>query len=31
MGHLRRRLILIGIAMAAVLSGGTVGFMLIEH
>jgi len=31
MGHLRRRLILIGIAIAAVLSGGTVGFMLIEH
>jgi voltage-gated potassium channel len=31
MGHLRRRLILIGVALALVLSGGTVGFMLIEH
>ena len=31
MGHLRRRLILIAVALALVLSGGTVGFMLIEH
>lgn len=31
MGHLRRRLILIAMALALVLSGGTVGFMLIEH
>ena len=31
MGHLRRRLILIAIALALVLSGGTIGFMLIEH
>jgi voltage-gated potassium channel len=31
MGHLRRRLLLIATAMALVLSGGTVGFMLIEH
>jgi voltage-gated potassium channel len=31
MGHLRRRLILIGTALALVLSFGTVGFMWIEH
>ena len=31
MGHLRRRLILIAIALALVLAGGTIGFMLIEH
>src|SRR5690242_4505724 len=31
MGHLRRRLILIGTALALVLSFGTVGFMSIEH
>jgi len=31
MGHLRRRLILIGSAMALVLAGGTIGFMWIEH
>src|SRR4029077_10609099 len=31
MGHLRRRLILIAIALVLVLSGGTIGFMLIEH
>ena len=31
MGHLRRRLILIAIALASVLSGGTIGFMWIEH
>ncbi len=31
MGHLRRRLILIGLALALVLSFGTVGFMSIEH
>jgi hypothetical protein len=31
MGHLRRRLILIVIALVLVLSGGTIGFMLIEH
>jgi len=31
MGHLRRRLVLIAVALALVLSGGTVGFMLIEH
>jgi len=31
MGHLRRRLILIAVALALVLAGGTVGFMSIEH
>jgi voltage-gated potassium channel len=31
MGHLRRRMALIGIALGLVLSGGTVGFMWIEH
>ena len=31
MGHLRRRLIVIAIALALVLSGGTIGFMLIER
>ena len=31
MGHLRRRLILIAIALALVLTGGTIGFVLIEH
>ena len=31
MGHLRHRLILIGIALALVLACGTIGFMLIEH
>ncbi len=31
MGHLRRRLILIGLALALVLSFGTVGFMWIER
>jgi voltage-gated potassium channel len=31
MGHLRRRLILIGVALALVLTCGTIGFMLIEH
>jgi len=31
MGHLRRRLILIAVALALVLFGGTVGFMWIEH
>jgi len=31
MAHLRRRLIVIAIALALVLSGGTIGFMLIEH
>jgi voltage-gated potassium channel len=31
MGHLRRRLILIAIALALVLTGGTVGFVWIEH
>jgi voltage-gated potassium channel len=31
MEHLRRRLIVIAVALALVLSGGTVGFMWIEH
>ena len=31
MGHLRRRLILIAVALSLVLAGGTIGFMLIEH
>jgi voltage-gated potassium channel len=31
MGHLRRRLLLIAIALSLVLAGGTIGFMLIEH
>ncbi len=31
MGHLRRRLILIAVALALVLTGGTVGFVWIEH
>ena len=31
MGHLRSRLVLIGIALVLVLTGGTIGFMLIEH
>ena len=31
MGHLRRRLFLIAIALALVLAGGTIGFMWIEH
>ena len=31
MGHLRRRMALIAIALVAVLTCGTVGFMLIEH
>ena len=31
MGHLRRRLVLIAIALALVLTGGTIGFMWIEH
>jgi voltage-gated potassium channel len=31
MGHLRRRLILIAIALSLVLAGGTIGFVLIEH
>jgi len=30
MGHLRRRLIVIGVALALVLSGGTIGFIWIE-
>jgi voltage-gated potassium channel len=31
MGHLQRRLLFIALAMAATLSGGTLGFVLIEH
>ena len=31
MGHLRNRLILIAVALVLVLTGGTVGFMWIEH
>jgi len=31
MGHLRRRLVLIAIALVSVLTGGTIGFMWIEH
>ena len=31
MGHLRRRMALIAIALASVLTGGTIGFMVIEH
>jgi voltage-gated potassium channel len=31
MGHLRRRLILIATGLALVLTGGTIGFMWIEH
>jgi hypothetical protein len=31
MEHLRRRLIVIAVALALVLSGGTAGFMWIEH
>jgi len=31
MGHMRRRLIVIGIALASVLSVGTIGFIWIEH
>ena len=31
MGHLRRRLILIAAGLALVLTGGTIGFMWIEH
>ena len=31
MGHLRRRLALVAIAMTATLGGGTLGFVLIEH
>jgi voltage-gated potassium channel len=31
MGHLRNRLILIAVALVLVLSGGTIGFMWIEH
>src|SRR5712692_10524917 len=31
MAHLRRRLILIGVALAATLAGGTMGFVAIEH
>src|SRR5882724_3364925 len=31
MGHLKRRLAIIAIAMVATLGGGTAGFVLIEH